>query len=227
MLSKSKTFTKNVRTTYRPSTHPKWSRWARDNKHENPNPGLKMQISIEVFPAPTFDELCAMQGAMQSQLRTGPVDQDKLAFLDAINGEVDRCKPKPAKPVWMRRPNQSNEPAPPPPVPPTQHARIDGAQATELKGILKPETLRQTFISVPALMAQIQADIQAKVDVQAAIQTEIRAKAAKAAKAAQEAAAKAAKAAQEAAVKAAQEAPKTQAEMDAEAEAELLQARQM
>ena len=224
MLSKSKTFTKNARTTYRPSTHPNWSRWARDNKHENPNPVLKMQISIEVFPAPTFDELCAMQGAMQAELQ---INEDKLAFLDAINGEVNRCKPKPA---WMRRPNQSSEP-----VPPTQHARIDGAQVNELKGILKPETLRRTFMSVPALIAQIQADIQAKVDIQAAIQAEIRAKAAKAAKAAQEAAAKAVKAAQEAAVKAAQEAaakaaqeaPKTQAEMDAEAEAELLQARQM
>jgi hypothetical protein len=29
----------------------------------------------------------------------------------------------------------------------------------QLKGILKPETLRRTFISMPALMAQIQADI--------------------------------------------------------------------
>ena len=223
MLSKNakNAFTKNVRTTYRPSTHPKWSRWARDNKHENPNPGLKMQISIEVFPAPTFDELCAMQGTMQAELRTGPINEDKLAFMDAINDEVNRCRPKPAKSMWMRRPNQSNEPAPPapPPTPPTQHARIDGNQAKELKGILKPETLRRKFISIPALMQQIQADIQAKVDVQAAIQTEIRAKAAKAAKAAQEAAAKAAQEAQEA--------PKTQAEMDAEAEAELLQARRL
>ena len=178
MLSNSKTFTKNARTTYRPSTHPKWSKWATDNKHENPNPGLKTQISIEVFPAPTFDELCAMQGAMQAEVRTA--DKDKNAFLDAINREVNRCKPKP---VWMRRPNDSNDP-----LPPTQHARIDSAQAKELKGILKPETLRRTFISIPALIAQIQADIQAKVDLQAAIQAEIRAKAAQEAKqAAQEA----------------------------------------
>ena len=211
MLSKSKTFTKKAHTTYRPSTHPNWSRWARNHKYENPNPVLKMQISIEVFPAPTYAELCAMQGAMQAELRTGPINEDKLAFMDAINREFNRCTPKPA---WMRRPNESSEP-----LPPTQHARIDGAQVNELKGILKPETLRRTFISVPVLMAQIQVDIQAKVDIQAAIQAaiqaEIRAKAA--AKAA-----KAAKAAQEA-----QEAPKTQAEMDAEAEAELLQARRL
>jgi|688.fasta_scaffold05809_6 hypothetical protein len=174
--SKSNAFTKNAHTTYRPSTHPKWARWAMDNKHENPNPGLKMQISIEVFPAPTLDELCAMQGAMQAELRTGPVNEDKLAFLDAINREVERCNPKP-KPLWMRRPNQSNAP----PAPPTQHARIDIAQAKELKGILKPETLRRKFISIPALMQQIQADIQSKADIQAAIHKEIREKAAKAA----------------------------------------------
>ena len=172
MLSNSKTFTKNARTTYRPSTHPRWAR----NPNPNPNPVLEMQISIEVSPAPTYAELCAMQGAMQS----GAVDEDKLAFLDAIIREVNRCKPKP---VWMRRPNDSNDP-----LPPTQHARIDSAQAKELKGILKPETLRRTFISIPALIAQIQADIQAKVDLQAAIQAEIRAKAAQEAKqAAQEA----------------------------------------
>lgn len=182
--SKSNAFTKNARTTYRPSTHPKWAKWARDNKHENPNPGLKMQISIEVFPAPTIDELCAMQGAMQAELRTGPIDEDKLAFMDAINEEVNRCIPIPKpKPVWMRRPNQSNAP-PAPPAPPTQHARIDRDQAKELKGILKPETLRRKFISIPALMQQIQADIQSKADIQAAIHKEIREKAAKAAKAA-------------------------------------------
>ena len=144
----------NTRTTYRPSTHP---RWARNNK--NFNPVLEMQISIEVSPAPTYAELCAMQDAMQDAMQAEHQgNEDKLAFLDAINREVNRCKPKP---FWMRRPNQSNEQ-----VPPTQHARIDGAQANELKGILKPETLRRTFISIPALMAQIQADIQS--DIQAA-----------------------------------------------------------
>ena len=156
MLSNSKTITKNARTTYRPSTHPRWAR----NPNPNPNPVLEMQISIEVSPAPTYAELCAMQGAMQS----GAVDEDKLAFLDAIIREVNRCKPKP---VWMRRPNQSNEQ-----VPPTSHARIDGAQVNELKGILKPETLRRTFISIPALMAQIQADIQEAIQAKATQKTQ-------------------------------------------------------
>jgi len=200
MLSKN-TFAKKAHTTYRPSTHPNWSR------NPNPNPALKMQISIEVFPAPTYAELCAMQADLQEEIRTGAVDEDKTAFMVTINREVDRCKPIPA---WMRRQNQSSEPAPP-----TQHARIDGAQVNELKGILKPETLRRMFISVPALMAQIQADIQADIRAKAAQEA-----AAKAAQAQQ-----AAKAAQEAAQAA--EAPKTQAEVDAEAEAEILQSRRL
>lgn len=162
MLSKSNAFTKNARTTYRPSTHP---RWARDNKHENPNPVLEMQISIEVSPAPTYAELCALQSAMQGAMQAEHQNnEDTLAFLDAINREVNRCKPKP---VWMRRPNQSNEQ-----VPPTQHARIDGAQVHELKGILKPETLRRKFISIPALMAQIQADIQDAIQAKATQKTQ-------------------------------------------------------
>ena len=202
MFSKSFTRTHtrtHTRTTYRPSTHPQWSR------NPNPNPVLEMQISIEVLPAPTYAELCVMQSQIgsQAQAQDATTTQDKLAFLTAINQEVNRCKPKP---IWMRRPNESGEP-----LPPTQHARIDGAQVNELKGILKPETLRRTFISIPALMAQIQADIQA------AIQEEIRAKAA-----AQKAAAQQAQAAQQQ-----QAAPKTQAELDAEAEAEILQARRL
>jgi hypothetical protein len=143
-----------------------------------------MQISIEVSPAPTYDQLCVMK----DELASCGADEDKLAFLEAINREVNRCKPKP---VWMQRANQSNIP----PLP-TQHARIDGAQADldKLKGALKPETLRRTFISIPALMAQIQADIQEAIQQQHIQQ---------------------------------QQAPKTQAEVDAEAEAEILQARRM
>jgi len=114
-----------------------------------------MQISIEVSPAPTYDQLCVMKDELASSCGA---DEDKLAFLEAINREVNRCKPKP---VWMQRANQSNIPPSP-----TQHARIDGTQVNELKGILKPETLRRTFISIPALMAQIQADIQEAIQQQ-------------------------------------------------------------
>jgi hypothetical protein len=78
--------------------------------------------------------------------------RDQTAWKHALNLEVKRCTPKP---IWMRKQNQSDDP-------PTQHARIDPAQVEQLKGILKPETLRRTFISMPALMAQIQADIIAQ-----------------------------------------------------------------
>jgi hypothetical protein len=133
-----------TRTTYRPSTHPHWR-----------NNTLDVQISIHVTPAPTLAELEKMRDqAMSNPL---PLDassdegRDQTAWKHALNLEVTRCTPKP---IWMRRQNQSGES-----VPPTQHARIDPAQVEQLKGILKPETLRRTFISMPALMAQIQADI--------------------------------------------------------------------
>ena len=140
-----------TRTTYRPSTHPHW----RKNKNNSNPKTTDVQISIHVTPAPTLEELRAMRDqAMSNPL---PLDassdegRDQTAWKHALNLEVTRCTPKP---IWMRRQNQSGES-----VPPTQHARIDPAQVEQLKGILKPETLRRTFISMPALMAQIQADI--------------------------------------------------------------------
>lgn len=136
-----------TRTTYCPSTHPHW--------RKKNNATLDVQISIHVTPAPTLAELEKMRDqAMSNPL---PLDassdegRDQTAWKHALNLEVTRCTPKP---IWMRRQNQSGES-----VPPTQHARIDPAQVEQLKGILKPETLRRTFISMPALMAQIQADI--------------------------------------------------------------------
>jgi hypothetical protein len=132
-----------TRTTYRPSTHPQWKK------------GTDVQISIHVTPAPTLEELRAMRD--QVMANPLPLDassdegRDQTAWKHALNLEVTRCTPKL---IWMRRQNQSGES-----VPPTQHARIDPAQVEQLKGILKPETLRRTFISIPALMAQIQADI--------------------------------------------------------------------
>jgi hypothetical protein len=75
--------------------------------------------------------------------------------MEALNREVRRCTPKP---VWMRRANQPVEQ-----VLPTQHACIDPTQVTQLEGILSPETLRRTFISIPALMTQIQDDITTRI----------------------------------------------------------------
>ena len=80
--------------------------------------------------------------------------RDELAestnpFVHALNQEVNRCKPKP---FWMRRANSEQ-------VHPTQHACIDPAQVKQLEGILNPETLHGTFISITALMNEIQKDV--------------------------------------------------------------------
>lgn len=125
-----------TRTTYRPCTHPK-------NKS---NASANIEISIQVFPAPTYAELCITRDKIMS---SDMEESDRLEWKQAVDRETVRCAPPPA---WSRK-EQGH---------PTQHARIDPAQVEQLKGFLKPETLRRTFISMPALMAQIQEDIQTK-----------------------------------------------------------------
>ena len=153
--------TPKTKTTYRASSHPKWQR-------ANPNSrpaALDIPISIIVQPALTFHALCELRDQItnqvynqgqtqdQGQERQEQEYKDQLLFREALNREVIRCTPK-----WMRRANQPVEQ-----VLPTQHACIDPTQVTQLEGILSPETLRRTFISIPALMTQIQDDITTRI----------------------------------------------------------------
>lgn len=139
-----------TRTTYRASSHPKWQR-------ANPNSrpaALDIPISIIVQPVLTFHALCELRDQITNQVYNQGQGQGQLLFMEALNREVRRCTPKP---VWMR---QANEPVAQ--VLPTQHACIDPAQVTQLEGILSPETLQRMFISIPALMTQIQDDITSR-----------------------------------------------------------------
>ena len=88
-----------TRTTYCPSTHPK-------NKT---NPSANIEISIQVFPAPTYAELCNLRNKL-------PMDAncDQIAWKHALDMEIRRCAPPPA---WSRKEQ----------APPTQHARIGSA----------------------------------------------------------------------------------------------------
>lgn len=149
MSSKPTTTFAKTRTTYRASTHPKW-------RNMEPKPeAIDIPISIIVQPALTFTELVAMRDGLIAKI--GPASNasngsnDVWTLMQSLTKEVNRCTPKPA---WMRRPNDPSEP-----LPPTQHACIDPAQAAQLNGILKPETLRRTFMSINALMNEIQNDI--------------------------------------------------------------------
>jgi hypothetical protein len=123
-------------TTYRPSTHP-------TNRH---NEEIKdLVISIHVTPAPTYAELCDMR----DQLIVLADDPDAFTWQQTLTAEIGRCRPISE---WMKM--QKKEQAHP-----TQHARIDPAQAEQLKDLLQPETLRRTYISIPALMRKIQSDL--------------------------------------------------------------------
>jgi hypothetical protein len=125
---------------------------------------IDIPISIIVRPALTFSELCAMRDGLIAKIgpgiatgtATNPGSNDTWTLMQDLAKEVNRCTPKPA---WMRNPNQPSEPAPP-----TQHACIDPAQAAQLEGILKPETLRRTFMTINALMNEIQNDIMQLVN---------------------------------------------------------------
>lgn len=119
-----------TRTTYRPSTHPMWAKGSNAAVQD-------IQISIHVMPAPTLANLTAMRDQIVCHT------EDLTVWKHALNAEVMRCTPMMKRDV----------------VHPTQHARIDTAQVEQLRGILRPETLRRTFISMPALIRQIQSDI--------------------------------------------------------------------
>jgi hypothetical protein len=128
------------RTTYNPFTHPKFAKSSQNQRQS-------ISISLEVMPPLNLEELRALHAAAQDE---GP---DQTMWKHALSTEIRRCTPKPASNNPWRRKLEH-------PTHPTQHARIDPtSQNQELRSMLRPETLRRTFISIPALMKQIHEDI--------------------------------------------------------------------
>ena len=134
-----------TRITYYPSTHPNWNK---DNKND-------IQISIKVGQIPTRDELEAMHKEIIASVASSfanadtannDILSDNFAWKQQLEAEIVRCRKLPA---WQAKHQQY----------PTPHARIDPAQTEQLKGILGPQTLRRRFISVEALLKQIQSDL--------------------------------------------------------------------
>jgi hypothetical protein len=145
---------KSSRTTYRPDRHPKYT--AAQNAAISANSTIQgLQISIEVMPVLTLDQLRAhYEEALRQPLplhANSDEGRDQTAWKYALSTEISRCTPKP---MWMKRKLEH-------PSCPTQHAKIDQTpeQLKQLDGILTPETLRRTFISIPMLMKRIQSDL--------------------------------------------------------------------
>lgn len=142
---------KSSRTTYRPDRHPKYT--AAQNAAISANSTIQgLQISIEVMPVLTLGQLRAQyEEAFMPLHANSDEGRDQTAWKYALSTEISRCTPKP---LYMRRTLEH-------PSCPTQHAKIDQTpeQLKQLDGILTPETLRRTFISIPALMTQIRLDI--------------------------------------------------------------------
>jgi hypothetical protein len=147
-MSKSTQKSNHSRTTYKPDRHPRFT--AAQNVAISANQAIQdLTIAIEVMPPINLAELRSKYEAALREPLPLIQDMDQTVWKHALVTEIARCTPKPA---YMRRALEH-------PKHPTQHAKIDPSQAKELEGILKPETLRRTFISIPALMSQIQTDI--------------------------------------------------------------------
>jgi hypothetical protein len=147
-MSKSTQKSNHSRTTYKPDRHPRFT--AAQNVAISANQAIQdLTIAIEVMPPINLAELRLKYEAALREPLPLIQDMDQTVWKHALVTEIARCTPKPA---YMRRALEH-------PKHPTQHAKIAPGQIKELEGILKPETLRRTFISIPALMAQIQTDI--------------------------------------------------------------------
>ena len=145
---------KSSRTTFKPDRHPKYT--AAQNAAISANSAIQgLQISIEVMPVLTLEQLRAeYEEALRQPLplhANSDEGRDQTVWKYALSTEIIRCTPKP---LWMTRKLEH-------PSCPTQHARIDQTpeQLKQLEGILSPDTLRRTFISILALMTQIRVDI--------------------------------------------------------------------
>ena len=147
MQSSTKSSTKSSsRTTYKPSTHPRLSKANQEIQ--------ALTIAIEVMPPINLAELRLQYEAALREPLPLIQDMDQTAWKHALITEISRCTPKPIY-SYMKRTLEH-------PKHPMQHAKIDPSdpsQFKQLEGILRAETLRRTFISIPALMAQIQMDI--------------------------------------------------------------------
>jgi hypothetical protein len=154
MKSSKPTNASKTKTTYRPDRHPKYT--AAQNAAISANSTLSsLQIAIEVMPVINLEQLRAeYEEALRQPLplhANSEEGRDQTAWKYALSTEISRCSPKP---MWMKKKLEH-------PSCPTQHAKIDQTpeQLKQLDGILSPETLRCTFISIAALMTQIRLDI--------------------------------------------------------------------
>jgi hypothetical protein len=136
--NKSKTI-----TTYKPSVHPNFSKLRQKEAVQDLN------IFIEVMPPINLAELRALyEEALRKPYKYGDEGYDQMVWTSTLSMELHRCSKHDKRTLEH-------------PAHPTQHARIDPnqPQISQLRHMLSPETLRRTFISIPALIRQIQADL--------------------------------------------------------------------
>jgi len=98
----------------------------------------------------TLKEFTNKSGSDEAYINAKDKYLDLKAWSDVLTKEIMRTAPKF---------NYLQPLAPPPAEVPSQHAQIAPASGTYLRNILKPETIRRTFISLSTLTNSIRNDV--------------------------------------------------------------------
>lgn len=138
-----------------------------DSKTHDELKQMRAQIKIEEKAAElaTQKEFADKSGSDEAYINAKDKYLDLKAWGEVLESEIWRTRPKfslpkpPAPPAPPSATGKAAAAAPPPAEVPSQHAQIAPASGRYLVNILKPETIRRTFISLSTLTNSIRNDV--------------------------------------------------------------------
>jgi hypothetical protein len=139
-----------------------------DSKTHDELKQLHAQIKIEEKAAElaTQKEFADKSGSDEAYINAKDKYLDLNSWGEVLENEIRRTAPKFSYfnmgGGLFRHANQQQQQqkdTPPPAEVPSQHAQISPASGTYLRNILKPETIRRTFISLSTLTNSIRKDV--------------------------------------------------------------------
>lgn len=138
-----------------------------DSKTHDELKQLHAQIKIEEKAAElaTQKEFADKSGSDEAYINAKDKYLDLKSWGEVLENEIRRTAPKFSYSNMggglFRHANQQQQQqdTPPPAEVPSQHAQIAPASGTYLRNILKPETIRRTFISLSTLTNSIRKDV--------------------------------------------------------------------
>ena len=134
-----------------------------DSKTHDDLKKMHTQTKIEEKAAElaTQKEFADKSGSNEAYINAKDKYLDLKAWGEVLDTEIWRTRPKFSLPKPPAPPSATGKAAaaPPPAEVPSQHAQIAPASGTYLRNILKPETIRRTFISLSTLTNSIRNDL--------------------------------------------------------------------